>query len=159
MKNKIILAVLGLFACAQIASAQFVQGPARYNLFTNAGVIYIPGITTTSFPVTMALSVPVGKDGIAFYFGMGATNAASSTNATVLVELTDIDSKNGLTNVIDNQTYTLSIPQNGVTRYDYLTNLVATTANLGNARTVRVRSLQNTNELGIFITNAVVFVR
>jgi hypothetical protein len=157
--KKLFAITIGALMVVTVARAQFVQGPARYNLFTNAGVIFIPGETTTNFPVTMALSVPVGANGIAFYLGLGATNAASTTNATIIVESLNIDSKNGFTNVIDNQTYTLSVPQNGVTRYDYLTNLVNTTANLGNAPSLRIRSLQNTNVLGIFITNAVVYVR
>lgn len=152
----LIGALLGLTLSA---SAQFIQGPNSYKLFTNAGVIYIPGSTTTNFPVTMALAVPVGVNGIAFEFNVSATNAASTTNATCLVELVDIDSKIGITNIIGNQTYTLSIPQNGTSRYNYRSNLVNTTANLGNAPSVRIRSIQNTNDLGIFITNAVVYVR
>lgn len=155
-----ILVLIGaLLAIATSARAQFIPEPQPIQLFTNAGVIYIPGITTTSFPVTMCYQVPVGKNGAGFYFGMGATNAASTTNATVLVELLNTDTLTGLTNVVDNQTYTLSIPQNGTTRYDYFTNIAPTTANYGNGVKLRIRSLQNTNELGIFITNAVVYVR
>lgn len=159
MKNlfKIILGALAMISVA--AHAQFVPGPQPFQLFTNSGVIFIPGETTTNFPVTMCYQVPVGKNGIRFEFGMGATNAASTTNATVLVEQVTIDTISGLTNVVDNQTYTLSVPQNGTTRYDYATNLLNTTANYGNGNTLRIRSLQNTNVLGIFITNAVAYIR
>lgn len=156
---KTLFTILAAVAVTLSASAQFIPGPQPRQLFTNAGVIFIPGETTTNFPVTMAYQIPVGKNGVAFEFGLGATNAASTTNATVLVELVSIDTLTGLTNVIDNQTYTLSIPQSGTTRYDYRTNLVSTTANYGNGTTLRIRSLQNTNVLGIFITNAVALIR
>lgn len=157
--KKLFAIIFGALLAFVHAHAQSIPGPLDKALFTNLTVIYIPGITTTSFPVTMANLLPVGKNGAGFYFGMGATNAASTTNATMLVELVNIDTISGLTNVVDNQTYTLSIPQNGLTRYDYFTNLVPTTANYGNGNYLRVRSLQNTNELGIFITNATQYVR
>ena len=157
--KKLFAILTGALVVATTTHAQFIPEPQPWALFTNAGVIFIPGETTTNFPVTMAYRVPVGKNGAGFYFGMGATNAASTTNATVLVELVNIDTKSGLTNVVDNQTYTLSVPQNGTTRYDYFTNIVNTTANYGNGATLRIRSLQNTNVLGIFITNAVVYIR
>ena len=104
----------------------------------------------------MANIAPVGASGFTVYFGLGATNAASTTNATIIAEIVDIDSKTGLTNVIDNLTYTFSAPQTGLTRYDFIG---VVTTNVVGVPNIRIRSLQNTNELGIFITNAVVLVR
>jgi hypothetical protein len=77
----------------------------------------------------------------------------------VLLEQVATDSLDGTENIVDSGTFTLSVPQNGVTKYDYYTNILATTANYGNFPRWRIRSIQNTNVLGIFITNAVAYVR
>jgi hypothetical protein len=156
---KKLFTLLALAAMTLSLSAQFIPEPQPFQVFTNAGVIYIPGATTTNIPTTMAYNLPVGKNGSAWYFGVGATNAASTTNATIVVEYVNTDTLTGAENIIDTTTVTLSVPQNGVTRYDYQTNIAATTANYGNAAKWRVRSIQNTNVLGIFITNAVLYVR
>lgn len=139
--------------------AQFIPEAQPLQLFSVSTVIYIPGITTTNLPTTLANSVAVGKNGTGFYFKMGATNAASTTNATVILEQVATDSLDGTENIIDSGTFTVSVPQNGTTKYDYFTNILATTANYGNFPRWRVRSIQNTNVLGIFITNAVAYVR
>jgi hypothetical protein len=148
-----------LLAAAMSASAQLIPRPQAIALFSVDTPIFIPGATTTNIPTTLAKTLPVGKDGSRFYFGMGATNAASTTNATVILEYVNIDTITGAENVIDNVTVTLGVPQNGTSRYDWETNILNTAANYGNAESWRVRSIQNTNVLGIFITNAVLYIR
>jgi hypothetical protein len=156
---KKLIALLAMVALVFSASAQFIQGPSRYPLFTNSAAILIPGNTTTNFPVTMCNRIPVGLNGVSLVFGCGATNATDTTNSVVLAELVDVDSKTGLTNVTDNQTYTLSVTHNGTTRSDYRTNLASTTANLGNAESLRIRSWQNTNANSVWLSNAWANVR
>lgn len=156
---KKLLTILAVAVMASVASAQLIQRPLPVQVFSNAAVIYIPGSTTTNIPSTMARTLPVGINGTRFYFAMGATNAASTTNATIILEWLNTDTLTGAENIIDSQTFTLSVPQNGTSRYDFETNILPTTANYGNAESWRVRSVQNTNVLGIFITNAVVYIR
>jgi hypothetical protein len=156
--KKIITFLAGLAMVAS-SQAQYIPRPQGIQLFSVTTPIYIPGATTTNLPTTLALTLPVGKNGSRFYFGMGATNAASTTNAIVILEQVNIDTISGAENIIDSGTFSLSVPQNGTTRYDYETNIVSTTANYGNAESWRVRSIQNTNVLGIFITNAVLYIR
>jgi hypothetical protein len=159
MIKKFISLLALVSAGALTAHAQFIPEAQPFQLFNVSTVIYVPGITTTSFPTTLAVAVPVGKNGTGFYFKMGATNAASTTNATVILEQVATDSLDGTENIIDSGTFTVSVPQNGTTKYDYFTNIVATTANYGNFPRFRIRSIQNTNVLGIFITNCVAYVR
>lgn len=156
--KKLFALTLALVACT-VARAQFIPEAQPLQLFSVSTVIYIPGATTTNLPTTLANAVAVGKNGTGFYFKMGATNAASTTNATVLLEQVATDSLDGTENIIDSGTFTLSVPQNGTTKHDYFTNILATTANYGNFPRWRIRSIQNTNVLGIFITNAVAYVR
>jgi hypothetical protein len=158
MKKLFTIVAVGLMACA-VTHAQFIPEAQPLQLFSVSTVIYVPGATTTNLPTTLAAAVPVGKNGTGFYFKMGATNAASTTNATVILEQVATDSLDGTENIVDSGTFTLSVPQNGVTKYDYYTNILATTANYGNFPRWRIRSIQNTNVLGIFITNAVAYVR
>lgn len=155
--KKLFTILAGLVAFS--VHAQFVPEAQPFQLFNVSTVIYIPGATTTNIPSTLAVSVPVGKNGTGFYLKMGATNAASTTNATVVLEQVNTDSLDGTENIIDSGTFTLSVPQNGTTKYDYFTNILATTANYGNHPRLRIRSIQNTNVLGIFITNAVAYIR
>ncbi len=157
--KKLFTITVGALMAITVAHAQFVPEAQPFQLFTNSGAILIEGSSTSNAPVTMAYQVPVGKNGIGLYLAIGATNAATTTNATVLVELVNTDTLTGFTNVIDNQTFTLSVPQTGTTRYDYFTNLLSTTANYGNGLRLRIKSIQNTNLASIWITNAVAYIR
>lgn len=147
--NKILSLLFGVMLAVS-AQAQFApgQGNAKglvINITTN---FYLPGITTTNIPAALALPCPIGRNGIGFGLRVGATNAASTTNMTIVLEQT----YNG-TDYADDHTFTLSIPFNGTTGHDVYTNLLPTTVNLGNAASLRVKSIQNTNVLGCFITN------
>lgn len=140
------LALLVVSLCP--ARAQFVAPPTFQTPITVSSNFFIPGATLTNIPTTLANLIAVGKNGVGFALKMGATNAASTTNATIVLE----QLANG-TDVVDSHTFSLSVPQNGTTGYDYYTNIQATAANFANATYVRVRSIQNTNVFGIFITN------
>lgn len=156
MKSAIkLLAAVGILFVTQAQA----QSPNSYQLFTNSAAILCPGITVTNFPVTMTRWVPVGVNGIAFYVGAGGTNAATTTNANLVLEAVHIDTKTGQTNVVDNQTWTVSFPQSGATRYDFFTNIVNTSPNIGNQLFVRIRSCDNTNLASVWITNAAAYVR
>lgn len=157
--KKLFAILMGALMVFTVAHAQSIPVPQPFQLFTNLNAIYIPGITTTSFPVTMAVLIPVGKNGTRFEFNTGATNAATTTNSTVWVEYVNIDTITGLTNVVDGITNLFNPTHNGLTRQDYSTNIPPTAPNYGNQCYMRIRSWQNTNELGLFITNAVAWIR
>lgn len=148
---KILLAVA---AMTLPAVAQQVVGPATKSGFSVSTVVVIPGITTSNLPTTLAQAMPVGANGIGFSINVAGTNATTTTNATVTLEGTI----NG-TEWIDVPTTALpvlSVPQNGTTEQTYYTNILALTAasqNIGNIRSLRIKSIQNTNTASIFFTN------
>lgn len=145
---KTLFSLLAIIGLAINANAQLVSGPIRGSVITISTNFYLPGSTTTNIPTTLANIVPVGKLGTGFFIRIGATNAASTTNATLTLE-GSVDESNWF----DNQTYTLSVPQNGTTGYDWYTNIQSTTANFGNVRSVRIKSIQNTNLASLWISN------
>jgi hypothetical protein len=148
-----LLAVLGL---ASVASAQFVPGPAPQTALTISTAFLIPGSTTTNIPTTLAPQFRGGRDGVAIYLRLGATNAASTTNATFIFETL----AGPASEVVDNGgTFTVSSAQGGTTGYDYLTNVPASTANILNAPSFRIRSIQNTNLASIWVSNVVAYTR
>lgn len=153
MKKLITLAVLGL---ASIASAQFVPGPAPQTALTVGTAFMIPGATTTNIPASLAPIFKSGRDGVALYVRFGATNAASTTNATIIFETV----AGPTSETVDvGGTFTLISAQNGTTGYDYLTNFPASIANLLNAPGHRIRSIQNTNLASIWISNMVAYTK
>lgn len=149
---KLLLAVL--FASAIGLQAQFFPGPSTGPALLTTTPFFIPGITTTNVASAYQLDIPVGALGVGFQLEMGATNAASTTNATITLEAT-VDGTYWIDSPVS-AFPVLSIPQNGTSPYTVYTNLTCTavgTQNLGNIRKLRVKSIQNTNTLGIFITN------
>ena len=151
-KFKNIMASVILAMCFS-AQAQFVSGPATGSGLVTTTPFFIPGVTTTNVAAAYQSLIPVGQLGVGFALEMGATNAASTTNATITLEGT-VDG----TYWIDYPTAALpvlSIPQNGTSPYTCYTNINAAAASvhIGNMRYLRVKSIQNTNVLGIFITN------
>jgi hypothetical protein len=154
IKTLLAVALLGI-TCA--VNAQFYPGPWTGPALLTTTPFFIPGSTTTNVAAAYQFNVPVGPLGVGFFLEMGATNAASTTNCTITLEAT-VDG----TYWIDSPTTALpvlSIPQNGTSPYTVYTNLQATAANLGNLRHLRVKSIQNTNVFGIFITNFTASVR
>lgn len=142
---------IGLVSLAPRASAQFVMPPAWGSLFTNAATVppCIIGSTTSNLPTTMVRTFTAGAAGVGIFVRIAGTNAATTTNATMTLEMS-IDG----TSWIDTTTPVVSIPQNGTAGYDTFTNIVSTSANTGNTVLWRAKSIQNTNLASIFITNA-----
>ena len=137
--------------------AQFVPGPQQQSALTTTTAFLLPGVTTTNIPSTLAPVFRVGPNGVGIALYVSATNSASTTNATVILEPVAFD---GTTvRAIGNQTYTFSFPQNGTSGYLFYTNLPNTTANLLNIPGLRVKSIQNTNLSSIWISNATAYVR
>jgi hypothetical protein len=147
MKTLLKIAAVLALAVAQV-QAQFVAPPTVQTPITISSNFFIAGSLTTNLTTAQKNNIAIGKNGVGFAIRVGTTNAASTTNATIVLELL----ANG-TDVVDNQTFTLSVPQSGTTGYNYYTNLLPTTANLANGMYLRVKSIQNTNVMGIFITN------
>jgi hypothetical protein len=151
---KIIVSLIAVLVMALGASAQYVSGPTPQTALTVSTAFYIPGATLTNIPASLAPVVRAGPNGVGFYVLVAGTNAATSTNATIVVAPVAGSSAR----VVDNQTYSLSVPQQ-VGGYDFLTNLVNTTANIGNAPGLQVVSINNTNVLGIWISNITAYAR
>jgi hypothetical protein len=152
---KTLIAILAAVAVIAFdVSAQSVSGPITGSPITISSNYFLPGATTTNIPTAAANMIPVGRKGVGFFLKVGATNAASTTNATIILEGT----VNG-TDWLDAPTFTLSVPQNGTSPYRWYTNIQDTAANLHGIRWLRVKSIQNTNVLGIFLTNFTFAVR
>lgn len=152
---KIIISILALMLVTTLSVfGQLNPLPINGNLTTNTGAILVTGEFTTNLPVHACYLIPVPKNGIGFYIRSGATNSASTTNATFVIEKV-VYTSSGATNVVDNQTYELSSAQNGTTAYDFFTNIVNTSPNFGNAQYLRLRSIQNTNLASIWVSNLV----
>lgn len=156
--NKLILSILTVAAFAISASAQFISGPQTFSVTTNTGAILVTGSFTTNLPSAAKRLIPIGRNGIGVFVEVGATNAASTTNATLVFEQVNVDAA-GNYHVSDNGTFTVSVPQSGTTGYDYFTNIQATAANLGNSDYVRLYSIQNTNLASLWFTNILVKIR
>lgn len=158
---KKFFAGIGLLALvAATAQAQFYPGPYTQPALLTTTPFFIPGITTTNVAAAFQFNVPVGPLGVGFQLEMGATNAASTTNCTITLE----GSVDG-TYWIDSPATALpvlSIPQNGTSPLTVYTNLLpnaVASQNIGNLRFLRVKTIQNTNVLGIFITNFTASIR
>ena len=148
---KTLRVLLGLLLTIAAASAQYVSPPAKGPCIATSTAFMIPGITTTNLPSTLQAAILPGALGVGFTLEMGATNAASTTNATITLE----GSQDGVY-WIDTPTSALpllSVPQNGTSPQTFFTNILATGVNLGNVVTYRVKSIQNTNLASIWITN------
>lgn len=146
---KKLLAILSVvMALALGAQAQFVSGPSTGNMLTTSTAIAIAGSSTSNLAVTLVNPIPVGVYGLGLVATVGATNAASTTNAVIRFEAT-VDG----TRWIDTLTPAFSVPQNGTAQYDVYTNILTTSANIGNLRAMRIASIQNTNLATIWFTN------
>lgn len=147
---------VALIAFSCVLNAQELSRPLQKSLLPSGTTPYlIAGSFTTNIPAATAPIIPFTKNGLGVFFRVGATNAATTTNATVVFEQVLVTS-DGIVQVIDNapNTFTVSVPQNGTTGADYYTNMVSTLANFPNSL-VRIRSIQNTNLASIWISNAV----
>ncbi len=148
MKTKFkLLAVLGLLAfTAATVQAQLLQGPAMFSVVTNIGTWAIApaagGGVATNVPTTQAKWCQVGANGFGVLIKAYATNAALTTNVWFTLETT----ADGI-NANSNTTYTICYLPNGVATNTYFTNIVSTTANVGNIAAVRLKDVMQTNGL------------
>lgn len=145
---KTLFAVVVSFALAVAAQAQFTQGPVCLSACTNSDVIVIAGATTSNLPIAMVKAFGIGRTGLGLGASVAGTNAATTTNTIVTVEL----SANGTEYFLNNR-LTAGLPATGTGFSPFYTNWVPTTVNLDNAIFARIRSIQNTNIDSIFITN------
>jgi hypothetical protein len=144
--------LLAFSAQAQIGTAS-PSAVVKNNVVTNAAVYFIPGSTTTNIPVTAARWLPIPKGGVFGLFLLGgATNAASTTNATFTFEGLILD-RNNRTQVVDNVSLLFKPAYNGTSRASQNTNFLSTDRNIAGLDAIRLKSIQNTNDLGIFVTN------
>lgn len=165
-----VLTAVALLALPVAAADSFgintTTSPSGYghlNFTTNTGPIAILGSMTSNFTGYAASILPVPSQGFGVYFRTGGTNAADTTNLTVILEAVMFPSGTfaGGTQVVDNATWTLVTPTTATTLptgYDYLTNFSRYVYNtpqsaLLRADGVRVRSIQNTNLNTIWISN------
>lgn len=160
-----LITIALLLAAPAFAADQFrtdaTASPSGYvhaPLTTNTGAILIPGSSTTNFPATAQYILPVPASGFGLYFRTGGTNAASTTNLTVVLEGVMFPSS-GVTQVVDNATWVARTPTTATdlpAGYDYLTNWsgnITAGTELLRVDGVRVRSIQNTNLASIWISN------
>jgi hypothetical protein len=142
--KKYILIVCLLFAVFS-ANAQFVSGPSKFSMITNAGTWTVAasnGATVAvNIPSTQAPWITVGKDSFGVYVKAYATNAAHTTNTWFTLEC----SADGV-NAITNNTLTVCYLPTGVATNTYYTNFViSTSALLGNIQAVRLKNVMSTN--------------
>lgn len=146
---KTLSAIVLSFVLTLAAHAQYTQGPSCLSAWTNTDVVVIAGLTTSNLPITMVKPFQVGRSGLGFGSSIAGTNAATTTNTIVTVEL----SGNGTDYFLNNR------PVAGATSLGtgyspFYTNWPITTPSLDNTILARIRSVQNTNVDAIFITNA-----
>lgn len=152
---KTIHILLALIAATVTGLAQQVVAPATGSAFVSTSVFFIPGITKTNLPTTIVKDMPVGAGGVGFFFRVGATNAGSTTNMTVTLESNIEGSTDGWVDGPSSTLPVLLVPQSGTSPYKYFTNIPPTAPNIGNVRKLRIKSIDNTNQFGVFITNFV----
>lgn len=149
---KIVCAVAMLSAFT--VSSQELQRPTRQSLLGYSGGFLVPGSSTTNIPAAYAPIFPFPQNGLGIALRIVGTNAATTTNCTIILEQVIV--ADNIVQAADStvNTITISAQQNGTTPVDYFTNIVSSTANMPNS-ILRVRSIQNTNLASIWITNAV----
>jgi hypothetical protein len=149
---KIICAIAMLFSVS--INAQELARPTRASLLGYSGGFRVPGSFTTNIPAAYAPLIPFTKNGLGIALRSVGTNAATTTNLTMVLEQVIV--VDGLVQATDSALNVINISsaQNGTTPYDYFTNIVSTQAGFANSM-FRVRSIQNTNLASIWITNAV----
>lgn len=150
---KKILAIIGALAMAYTSQAQFTISPNYAEALTNmngvAGTRFrVEGYTLSNVPSASYVSFPLGKEGLGVTVRVIGTNAATTTNATLYLQL----SADG-TYWWDTPKPKVIAPQNGTTVYITGTNIAPTVIN--NARYVRLHSIDNTNTDAIIFSNIV----
>lgn len=155
---KLFVAVVAMISMA--ASAQVYP-----NTWTGPGLtttsVAIAGITTSNLPTTLQASIPVGPNGVGLSFTTFGTNATTTTNATVVLQGT-ADGTTWIDTPTTASAITVLVSANGTSIYGTYTNLIGNTAtaqNIGNLRSLRIKSIQNTNTATLWISNVVWSIR
>ena len=151
MKTFQILLALTLTLIA--ASAQFVQPPAPKSAIAGSTVLTIVGGSTSNLSDTVRASFQVGASGFGATFNIAGTNAATTTNVVVRLDVSG-DGVNWVANAI-----TLNATPSGTGWTPSFTNVLSTAANVGNLSLARIASIQNTNLASIFVTNITITTR
>lgn len=139
--------ILLLAITCLVANAQFVSGPSKFSMVTNAGTLVlmpsIVGAPATNFPNAQVPWVTVGANGFAVWVRSFGTNAAMTTNVVF-----DLECSSDGVNPNTNMNIAIVVPPKGTTTNTFHTNIVTqTSATLGNLAAVRLRSFANTNGL------------
>ena len=154
MKN--IITFLTLLALVASVPAQFVPGPAPQTALVTGTGFVIPGLTKTNFSTSYAPNFKAGRDGVFIYISEKGTNALTVTNCVATIGL--IGGPEG-TNVIANQTYTVSFTTGGAGFSIFGTNIPSSAANILNAPNLRLLSITNVNSESIIISNITAYVK
>lgn len=158
-----LVATLSFTSVAEAASQYGVD--STYNpsgvihdpVLTNRSATLIAGLINTNFVNVYASRIlPVPADGrFGFWIQTGATNALTVTNCSCTFQGIMFDS-NLRTNVVDNQTLTVTVPTSATAAYDLVTNFPTV---LSDNRTfagwdgIRVLSCTNVNSESIWVSN------
>ena len=151
MKKLITLAAVALIAFS--ASAQFVQGPTKASALTVSTAFLVPANTTTNIPASLAPIVVPGVNGIGVSVLSAGTNSLVTTNCILVFK----PYVNGL--LTGPTTYSVSFSVAGTAGATYYTNLANSLPSLLNVPTLRLFSIQNTNDSTLFVTNVQAWVR
>lgn len=150
---KTFLSLIALALATLTASAQFVQPPAPKSAIVGTTVVTIVGSSTSNLADTVRAPFQVGAGGFGVTFNIAGTNAATTTNVVVRLDVSG-DGVNWVSNAI-----TLNSTPSGTGWTPSFTNVLSTVANLGNLSLARIASIQNTNLASIFVTNITVTTR
>jgi ABC-type branched-subunit amino acid transport system permease subunit len=153
---KTLITFLMVLTLAFSAQAQFVNGPSPQSALVAGSGFVVPGFVLTNIPAASAPIFRAGRDGVFLYIKTIGTNALTVTNCTATVEL--LGGPEG-TNVIDNQTYTITFTTAGTAVSDYGTNIPSSAANILNVPALRLRSITNVNSQSIIISNITAYTR
>lgn len=150
---KKFLTILAVAAMTLSAKAQFTAPPTVKSAITNITITIVGSSTSNIVTAGQSYPIVVGRDGFGVAFNMAGTNSATTTNCTFRFDV----SGDGVNWVTDAFSVTAAPPGTGYT--PTYTNILSTSANIGNLALIRLRSIQNTNLASIFITNLTVSTR
>lgn len=141
------------------ASAQFVQGPAKFTAFTNptSGSLVFklnggPGLTNVA--TGCAKIIPVGSSGFGVFLNQASTNTLATTNGTVIQFEVSADGTTFATNLVS-----VGFVPLGSAYAPVYTNFPSTVGNVGNISAIRVKNIVNTNSETLWITNLLITTR
>jgi hypothetical protein len=160
MKN--ILTILALAFASITAQAQFVQGGAVYNAWTNSvftNALKIAGATATNIPTTAARVIPIGNNTTTIYVRVAGTSGGAAGGWMLWETSCDGSNWNNQANQLVSFTYTNAGSGEGIMS----TNIPIAqfnAANFGGANLMRLKTISNSTAATInYYTNIGVVVR